>query len=373
MDPFDDFKEASCDVLINISGSPFYPKKISTRARIIEEHSQNLNCPMIYVNQVGANDAIVFDGYSMIAKKKGEIDFLKGFEEDLKVVDLSYLNSSPFPDISKDVEKALILGIKDYVHKNGFKKVVLGLSGGIDSALVCGLSVKALGKDNVHAIYMPSKFSRSISETIAFEIAASLGVKIDNVPIEPILSSYVDSLDPLLNIRNGGIAFENIQSRIRGNIIMACSNKNQALMMGCSNKTELALGYGTIYGDIAGALLPIGDLFKHEVYQLAHQIGEGIFPADVFTRPPSAELFLNQISTDTLPPFEISDLVLKYYLENGMSFEEIGEKYPQTEPYLSQIKHLFLTSEFKRYQAPMILKVSKNNFGTGWDMPIARA
>jgi NAD+ synthase (glutamine-hydrolysing) len=373
LDPFEALKKSSPDILINLSGSPYYQNKIATRVRIIEEHLEKFKCPMIYVNQVGSNDAIIFDGYSMIGYEKGKIDFLKGFLEDLKVVDFGVQNAVNYPDFSLDLEKALVLGIQDYVHKNGFKKVCLGLSGGIDSACVIGLCVKALGSQNVHAIYMPSKFSRSISETIAYDIAKSLNVKIDTVPIEPIVQQYVHALDSFLNIAHGGVTLENLQARIRGNIIMAYSNKNQTLMMGCSNKTELALGYGTIYGDIAGALLPIGDLYKHEVYKLAHQIGSGIYPEDVFTRPPSAELFLNQISTDTLPPFEVSDLVLKLFLENNLSFDEIKEKHPQTEPYIQQIKHLFLTAEFKRYQAPMVLKVSKNNFGTGWDMPIARA
>lgn len=373
MDPVEDLKKQNPDVLINISGSPYYQHKVATRVRIIENVIEQFNVPMIYVNQVGSNDATIFDGYSMLAYKKGKIDFLKGFVEDLKVIDLAKEPSIQYPKFSQDLEKALICGIYDYVHKNGFKKVCLGLSGGIDSACVLGLCVKALGAHNVHAIYMPSKFSRPISEKIAYEIAQNLNVKIDTVPIDPILQAYIQTLDPFLNIAHGGVVLENLQARIRGNIIMAYSNKHQFLMMGCSNKTELALGYGTIYGDIAGALLPIGDLFKHEVYKLSHQVGDGVFPEDVFTRPPSAELFLNQISTDTLPPFEISDLVLKLFLDNNLSFEEIQEKHPQTKPYMNQIRHLFLTAEFKRYQAPMILKVSKNNFGTGWDMPIARA
>ena len=373
-DPISDLKKAhKLDLIINMSGSPYLQQKVHARTKIISQISKELKCPMIYINQVGANDAIIFDGYSMIAQPSGKVDYLKGFETDLKLIDLYSLKQShKDPDFSYDLEKALCLGIKDYIHKNGFKKVVIGLSGGIDSALVLALCHEALGAENIQALYLPSKFSSPLSKELAIKIAKNFNVPLDIIAIDPIIESYISSLDKNLKISKGGVALENIQSRIRGNLIMAYANQNKALMMGCSNKSELAVGYGTSYGDIAGALLPIGDLFKVDVFKSAQKLNQGRFPEEVFTRAPSAELYRDQKDSDSLPPYEILDPILKLHLEFDKSFEEICASYPELAPHVASVMKLFKISEFKRYQAPMILKVSNRNFGTGWDMPITR-
>lgn len=371
--PICDFIDQKLDLMINISGSPYYSEKIDIRKKILQAITKDCKCPMIYVNQVGANDAIIFDGYSMFMTPDGKISYALGFQEDLKIIEIfKSKNDEMNPDFASNLKKALIIGIRDYVKKNGFDNVVIGLSGGIDSALVFALCVESLGKDHVKPIYMPSIHSREISYKIAAEIAMNFQTTLDVVPINSIVESYIQSLEKPLELSCGGIALENIQSRIRGNIIMAYANKYSALMMGCSNKTELAIGYGTIYGDIAGALLPIGDLFKYEVYHLARQISQGRFPDEVFTRAPSAELYMNQQDIDTLPPYEVIDPILKMFIESGYSKKQILEKNPEFLPYIDHILHLLKMAEFKRYQAPMILKVSKTNFGTGWDFPITR-
>jgi NAD+ synthase (glutamine-hydrolysing) len=340
-DPIESLKKNKPDLMINLSGSPYYQNKVPVRRKIIQTISQNFSCPMLYVNQVGSNDAIIFDGYSMCAFPSGEVLYAKGFEEDLKVIDLQAAHSPVVPDFELDLEKALALGIKDYVQKNGFQKVVLGLSGGIDSALVMALSVKALGYQNVKAIYMPSRYSRAISYDLATQIAANFKVSLDVIPIDALIEAYISSLDKQLGLSQGGTTLENIQSRIRGQIIMAYANKHQALMMGCSNKSELAMGYGTLYGDIAGALLPIGDLLKVDVYKLSRIVDRGHFPKEVFTRPPSAELYRDQQDSDSLPPYEILDLFLMLYIEQKWSKEEILSKYPECESSIDHILSLF--------------------------------
>lgn len=371
--PIQKFLGQRLDLIINLSGSPYQHDKIKTRQKILKTIAADCKCPVIYVNHAGANDAIIFDGYSMFCHDSGSIVYCCGFNEDMKVIPLkSEFSYAKEPDFSFDLERALVLGIRDYVKKNGFHHVVVGLSGGIDSALVLALCVEALGSDNVKAIYMPSIHSREISYKIASQIALNFNVSLDVVPINRLTESYIQSLDEQLGLSSGGITIENIQSRIRGNIIMAYANKHSALMMGCSNKTELSIGYGTIYGDIAGALLPIGDLFKYEVYKLAHEISRGRLPDEVFSRAPSAELYMNQQDTDTLPPYEIVDPILKLHIIDRKSKEEILALHPEFGPLIDHILHLLKVSEFKRYQAPLILKVSKRNFGTGWDFPITR-
>jgi NAD+ synthase (glutamine-hydrolysing) len=372
-DPIEELKKAKLDLVINISGSPYFSHKLNIRKKIIHNICQDLNCPMVFVNQVGANDAIIFDGYSLCCTKEGVAEIAKGFQEDVVCFDIFDLRSgSTRIDDSYDEIDALVMGIRDYVFKNGFQNVVLGLSGGIDSALVLALCVEALGSDHVKAIFMPSKHTRPLSYELASKLAVNFKVSLDIVPIDHIVESYIDKLDTSLSLSKGGIAIENIQSRIRGNIIMAYANRFKALMMGCSNKSELAVGYGTIYGDIAGALLPIGDLLKVDVYRLSRLISSNRIPEDVFTRAPSAELYLNQIDTDSLPPYEILDPILKLFIEQGKDKDAILQNHPEFSGHIDHILHLFKISEFKRYQAPMILKMTTRNFGTGWDFPLTR-
>jgi len=367
-DPVADLMTEKLDLFINISGSPYYQNKIHTRIKMVQGIVKSLKCPMIYVNQVGANDGVIFDGYSMSIAPHGDITFANGFTDDLLLSD----ENRPLPNFSEDLEKSLVLGIRDYVVKNGFSKVVLGLSGGIDSALVLDLCVRALGSNQVHTLYLPSKFSSPLSLQLAQQLAKNYGVKLDILPIESIVKAYLDSLDPTLQLNKGGLALENLQARIRGNMIMAYSNKWGLFMMGCSNKSELAVGYGTLYGDIAGALLPIGDLYKKEVYRLAKRISQGQIPEAVFSREPTAELALGQKDSDTLPPYEILDEILEAYIEGGKSKEALYTLFPDYDSTVDQVLDLFKKAEFKRYQCPIILKTSTWMFGRGWDWPITR-
>lgn len=372
-DPIKDLLEHSCDLLINMSGSPYYQDKIDLRRTIVSSISHVARCPMIYVNHVGGSDAAIFDGYSFVMHPDGKALYAKGFCEDLLVYDLqgSTIGMKEV-DHSYDLEKALVLGLEDYVYKNGFKKAVVGVSGGIDSAVVLALAVQALGKDHVKAVFMPSKHTSPLSHELALKLCLNLGVSCDVISIDPILESYIHSLKLPLNLGSRGIAIENLQSRIRGNILMAYANAHGALMLGCSNKSELSVGYGTLYGDIAGSLMPIGDLLKVDVYKIGRLISRGQIPEDIFTRAPSAELYLNQLDSDLLPPYEVLDPILNYYIHEGWTKDEIVEKCPEFAPYIDKVLHLFKISEFKRQQLPTVLKVSKRNFGTGWDFPITK-
>ena len=330
----------------------------------------------MYVNAVGANDSLIFDGQSMATSRSGDLVYLgKAFEEEITVVDSECTASVKLPtDTYGEIEQALLLGIKDYLHKCGFHRVHFGLSGGIDSALVAALAARAIGPENVHALSMPSQYSSEGSRLDAQILADNLGISLTVIPIESLFSAYREALDPIFRQLPENIAEENLQARIRGNLLMAYANKfPDSLLLATGNKSELATGYCTLYGDMTGGLAAIGDLLKTEVYRLARYINKDreIIPAAILEKAPTAELRPNQKDQDTLPPYDILDRILTLYLLENKSIDEIAQK--DIDPSLIQkVITMIEKAEYKRRQAPPVLKVSQRAFGTGRRIPIAR-
>ncbi|NNG67677.1 NAD+ synthase [Caldanaerobacter subterraneus] len=365
------------DIFINISASPYHLGKHRTRLGIMKEKTDKYGIPFVYVNQVGANDELIFDGNSFVLNEKGkEVIRLKGFEEDFKVVELQNLEDfEELPELKEDISwiyKALVIGVRDYFHKLGFKKAVLGLSGGIDSAVVAVIASEAMGKENVLAISMPSRYSSEGSVKDAEILAKNLGIDFRVIPIEPVFKSYLSVFNKDGNAL-GDVAEENVQARIRGNYLMFFANREGYVVLTTGNKSELAMGYCTLYGDMSGSLAVIGDLYKTQVYELARYINreKEIIPVSIIKKVPSAELRPNQKDEDSLPPYRILDQVLKLYLEENASVEEIAEKGFDKD----LVRHIINTvnkNEYKRKQAPPVLRVSPKAFGTGRRMPIVQ-
>lgn len=362
------------DLLINLSASPFELHKLYKRIRLAQSVSSIIHCPVIYANQVGANDHLIFDGYSFVADANHLLAIAKGFEEDSLVIDTNSMKAiapPPYLDPAQ-LYKALTLGIRDYFHKQRFSSALIGLSGGIDSALVAALTAEALGPQNVWTIAMPSRFSSDHSVIDAEKLAKNLGVHFSKVPIESIHSSYLELLTEPFKGRDLGITEENLQSRIRGMILMAFSNRFNHLVIGCGNKSELAMGYATLYGDLLGGLTAISDITKTQVYEIAHWINRKheIIPQSIIEKAPSAELRPNQKDSDTLPDYAILDSVIIDYVDHHLSPQEIVKKRGIELNLVHQIISQIHQSEYKRRQAPTGLKVSPQAFSSGWQMPI---
>lgn len=355
-----------CDLILNLSASPFTHTKIEQRRKIIEKTCTTLKAPMIYVNQVGAQDETIFDGSSLVANKKGEIlKQLSLFKEELLTIDTQELSSLKPKRIQKGrVQEALTLGIQDFFRKTGFTKAHLGLSGGIDSAVVYALACEALGPDNVTAIYMPTQFNAEQSLSLSKKLCHNMGQKLIVFPIDEIFESFSKHVNEHFNINEFGLTHENLQARIRGTILMGYSNQNHSMLLSTGNKTEMAVGYTTLYGDMCGGLSPIADLTKTQVYKLAKEINikREIIPEGIITRPPSAELRDNQKDQDSLPAYEILDKSVTKIVEHCAK--------PTTPTDIWTLNSL-MKSEFKRWQAPPILKVSDHAFGRGRRFPIA--
>jgi NAD+ synthase (glutamine-hydrolysing) len=406
-DPVRELLDQGISLLCVPSASPYIAGKLKVRRALAERISLRGNMPLVYINAVGANDSIMFDGRSFIVAPP--MDGLRSglaqdplrlsaraFEEDLLTWDatspreehsreaVNYDEQNPFKvDLTREeldtLEAALVMGIRDYMHKCGFTKAHLGLSGGIDSALVAYLAVQALGKEKVVCFSMPSRFSSPGSKDDAAELAERLGCRLVILPIDPVYTSFLATLDEVFEQRPFDVAEENLQARIRGTLLMGFSNKFDSMLLTTGNKSELAMGYCTLYGDMDGALGPIGDLFKTEVFALCRRInekalaaqGRGIIPEAILTKPPSAELRFNQKDEDSLPPYETLDAILKLYLFDNLSRDEIMERGFDGE-LSGRIIKTVARAEFKRRQAPPVLKVSKRAFGMGRRMPIAR-
>ena len=363
-------------ILINISASPFHVGKEEIRYRLIRNHARRYGIPFLFVNQVGGNDELIFDGRSMCIDKWGNpIECFKSFKEQVKTIDT---NDKGIPDAYHPQDKiesiyeALILGIRDYMKKCNFSKAIVGLSGGIDSAVTCCLAKEAIGVENVLAISMPSPYSSKGSVEDARKLAKNLGIRFKVIPISSIYHSYVNTLKESLQIEGIDITLENIQARIRGNILMALSNKFGYLLLSTGNKSELAVGYCTLYGDMSGGLSVISDVPKTMVYELAHYINRRseVIPKEIIEKPPSAELKPDQRDQDTLPPYEILDRILHYYIEEGYSMEEIialGFESKTVEWVIRAVNK----NEYKRRQAAPGLKVTTKAFGIGRRIPIA--
>lgn len=375
-DPIERLAKKNASLLINISASPFHAGKDKIRYQIIHQHCRRHKLPFIYVNAVGGNDELIFDGSSMIVNKDGNvIDILPSFKQKIKTISFNKNRKAkkfvPADEVTS-IYNALLLGIKDYVKKCGFKHVVLGLSGGIDSAVTASLAAKALGKDNVLAFFMPSMYSSKQSAVYAAVLAKNLGITLKNVPITKIYYSYINELKKHFKSKKENVTEENIQARIRGNILMAFSNKFGSLVLSSGNKSELAVGYCTLYGDMSGGLGILSDVSKTMVYKLAYYINKKkeIIPSDIISRAPSAELKPNQKDSDTLPAYKILDQILELYIDENYSADEIITKGfdPHTVAWVTNTVN---KNEYKRRQATPGLKVTSKAFGIGRRMPIA--
>jgi NAD+ synthase (glutamine-hydrolysing) len=374
--PMDEVVKHSSDIMINLSASPFNYDQHQERLTVIKANVARYKVPMIYVNQVGAQTELIFDGGSIVMNEKGEVvEQLPFFKETVQIVELPL---SGKPDLSgvqvtkiQKIHDALVLGIKDYFTKLGFKKAILGLSGGIDSAIVLCLAAEALGKENVMSLLLPSGYSTEHSLADAKKLVQNLGTQCEVVPIENNFESFLETLKPFFNNLPFNIAEENLQARVRGVLLMAFSNKFGYILLNTTNKSEAAVGYGTLYGDMCGGLAVIGDVYKTEVYELARYInrhGE-IIPENILTKAPSAELRPDQKDSDSLPEYELLDKLLYQYIEKRQGPEELialGFDKLLVERVLKMVN----SSEWKRFQAPPILRVSPKAFGMGRRMPI---
>lgn len=378
--PLDELKSFNPDIIINISASPFNYNQTIIRREVLRANALKYGKPIIYVNQTGAQTELIFDGNSMICDAKGNIrDELSYFTEEVRIVEISegYYTGEGAPekrerpDAIPLVFEALVLGIKDYFHKMGFKKAILGLSGGIDSAVVMVLAAQALGNENVLAVLLPSKYSSGHSITDARQLAENLGCPYEIVPIADSVMAVEDTMKPLFEGMNPDITEENIQARMRAVILMALSNKFGYILLNTSNKSEAAVGYGTLYGDMCGGISVLGDVYKTDVYRLAEFINRDkeIIPLNTITKPPSAELRPNQKDSDSLPDYAILDQVLHSYIEIRRSPSELilmGFDEKLVHKVISMVNR----NEWKRHQAPPILRISPKAFGMGRRMPI---
>ena len=375
--PFAALADAGVDLIINMSASPFVIGKHKFRCELFSEQCRRHQVPLLYVNQVGGNDELVFDGCSCAFDKQGKLMMqAKDFAEDLQLIDLHKTGTSKTTAIRESIASvhgALVLGLRDYVAKCGFKSVVLGLSGGIDSAVTAVLAVRALGKNHVTGVAMPSRYSSQGSLTDAEQVAKNLEIEFREIPIDQAHRAMEDLLSPHFTGTKPDITEENIQARLRGNILMALSNKFGHLLLTTGNKSELAVGYCTMYGDMAGGLALLSDVPKTMVYDLARYINRDtkVIPSDSIDKPPSAELKPDQTDQDSLPPYDVLDGILQRYIEQEKSPEQIT-----ADGYDPQLVRKIITqvdrNEYKRNQAAPGLKVTSRAFGLGRRMPIAQ-
>jgi NAD+ synthase (glutamine-hydrolysing) len=378
--PMEELSKLHPDFVINISASPFSSTKVEAKKNIFITKAKKYGLPVISVNQTGANTELIFDGASIIINGDGKIfRHLPYFEEAVETYVLEEILSGRIIHMGPDpgdgsvelIKKALVTGIRDYFIKTGFKKAVIGLSGGIDSAVCTCLATESLGSGNVKALMMPSRYSSEHSVTDSVELAGNLGIDYEIISIEKPFSAFEDVLAPAFNGRKKDITEENIQARIRAVMLMAYANKFGYILLNTSNKSEAAVGYGTLYGDMAGGLSIIGDVYKTEVYKLANYINRNkkIIPENILLKPPSAELRPNQLDADSLPDYKILDCILHQYIDLQRPVDEI-EVDGIDRSVVEKVRHLITSNEYKRYQTPPILRVSSKAFGDGWKMPL---
>lgn len=356
------------DLVLNISASPYAKDKMKLRRMVVEKTAKHFKSPVMYVNMVGGQDEIIYDGGSFVVDKAGKtLACAKRFEEDITLFDLKNLKGEKQKEVLKLDEHlygALKLGLKDYVHKTGFRKVHLGLSGGIDSAFLAALACDALGPDNVLGVTMPGPFNAPESKSLSEVLAKNLKMKVIDLPITQAYEASIKTLHKTFGEFEFGLTNENMQARIRGMLLMSISNRDNSMLLSTSNKSETATGYATLYGDMCGGLAPLADLLKEEVYALSRYVNREreIIPVSIIDRAPSAELRPGQKDQDTLPPYPILDRAVENLVEHRKPAKTDVEKW-----LLKQI----VRNEFKRWQAPLILRVSSHAFGRGRRMPIA--
>jgi NAD+ synthase (glutamine-hydrolysing) len=374
--PADRMMPFNPDFIINVSASPFNYKHAATRMELMRANMERYGIPMFYINHVGAQTELIFDGGSIVASPNGNIyDEMPYFEECIRHYDLDVIAGHKDNEQPKDkialIHDAVIMGIKDYFKKLGLKQAILGLSGGIDSAITAVLAVKALGKENVRVLLMPSQYSSSHSVDDAKALAETLGIQYDIIAIKEVYDAFMEKLGPLFGDKPFNVTEENIQARIRGTLNMAVSNKFGNILLNTTNKSEMAVGYGTLYGDLCGGLSVLGDIYKTEIYKLAAYINKDgeVIPYNTINKPPSAELRPNQKDSDSLPEYDVLDPILFEYIEKRTDPQDIiALGYDST--IVSRVLKLVNTSEFKRHQTAPVLRVSPKAFGVGRRMPI---
>jgi NAD+ synthase (glutamine-hydrolysing) len=375
------------DLILNLSASPYAVGKQKLREAMLSHSAIVHDLPVLYANQVGANDDLIFDGRSMALNRQGELIALgKGFEEDLLVISLDNVGICPtlsmYESDDAEIFAALVLGVRDYVQKCRFRQVVIGLSGGIDSALVAAIAAEAIGKENVLGVLMPSPYSSAHSITDAIALAQNLGISTQTIPIQPMMAAFDHSLASLFTDRASDVTEENLQSRIRGSLLMAISNKFGHLLLSTGNKSEVSVGYCTLYGDMNGGLAAIADVPKTRVFSICEwlnrtssnlAIKQGIaelIPVNIITKPPSAELKPDQLDQDSLPPYDILDDILQKLINQHLSAAAIIAT-GHDQAIVDRVVRLVKIAEFKRRQAAPGLKITDRAFGSGWRMPIA--
>ncbi len=379
-EPIKKSREAGAELIININASPYQFGKTSQRLKVLKQRVTEQNIPIVYVNQIGGQDELVFDGESLCVSKDGEL-FLQAPAFESGVYNIQYSktgrdlqrSSCVNKDLSKhaSIYQALVLGVRDYVTKNKFESVVLGLSGGIDSALTLTIAVDALGAENVHAVMMPFRYTSDMSVEDANQLANLLDVKLDNIPIEKSFNAITESLADVFAGLSVDVTEENIQSRIRGVLLMAISNKTGSMLLTTGNKSEMSVGYATLYGDMAGGFAPLKDVSKTLVYELAgyrNSLGK-VIPERVITRAPSAELAPDQIDQDSLPAYEILDPILEKFVELDYTLEEIVAEGFEKE-VVKLVIQMVLRNEYKRRQAPPGVKITARAYGKDRRYPI---
>jgi NAD+ synthase (glutamine-hydrolysing) len=378
IDPVDELLRSGANLVLNISASPFHLKKRELRREMLETVARDNKVPVVFVNQVGGNDSLIFDGSSLVIAPDGRtVARAKSFEEDLVIFDSETLQGDLHEQVAGEEASAyaaLVLGTRDYVRKCGFRRAVIGLSGGIDSALTAAIAVDALGAENVTGIAMPSQYSSQHSIQDAKELAANLGIRFEVVAIGEIFDLYRKALAPIFAGRPEDVTEENIQSRIRGNMLMAFSNKFGELVLTTGNKSELGVGYCTLYGDMVGGLGVISDVPKTLVYRLSHYVNrlKPVIPQSTLEKPPSAELRPGQKDSDTLPEYKVLDNILEDYVEDYRTAEQIAADRGYDLKLVRDVIRMVERSEYKRQQAAPGLKITPKAFGFGRRFPIAQ-
>ncbi len=374
-DPLEHFETKNLDLLINISASPYAFGRMKTRVQVTAKVAKRLSCPIVLVNQVGGQDGLLFDGSSFAVGKDGELlANAKSFHADSVVFDTDKQKTASFfqAEAGDELFHALVMGVRDYFQKFGFSKVSFGLSGGIDSAVVAAVAKEALGKENVEAFFLPSRFTSEASREDAYLVAKNLGIKLEELSIEPAFEALLKTLNLTADSKDFTIVEENLQSRVRGTLLMALSNKRGSFILNTGNKSEIAMGYTTLYGDSVGSLGVLGDMLKRQVIAVARYINKDkeIIPKRVLEKAPTAELRFNQKDSDTLPEYPILDTIVDAYIVQHKSAGEIAKEHGYREDFVQQVITKIHANEYKRRQLPPALRVSDKAFSIGRKVPI---